>query len=116
MYCVTIGKDNFTSQVSSKYRNIFKCYCDVPYCMCVVLFSAIKVTVFTVKGKISPNVNIGTSSQYGMQVLGMPNNISSMQPNYPTMPNSMMPTSSQGHGQGFYGGPNMPFGENKVTD
>ena len=52
MYCVTIGKDNFTSQVSSKYRNIFKCYCDVPYCMCVVLFSAIKVTVFTVKGKI----------------------------------------------------------------
>lgn len=57
-----------------------------------------------------PNVNIGTSSQYGMQVLGMPNNISSMQPNYPTMPNSMMPTSSQGHGQGFYGGPNMPFG------
>lgn len=57
-----------------------------------------------------PNVNMGTSSQYGMQVLGMPNNISSMQPNYPTMPNSMMPTSSQGHGQGFYGGPNMPFG------
>lgn len=57
-----------------------------------------------------PNVNIGTSSQYGMQVLGMQNNISSMQPNYPTMPNSMMPTSSQGHGQGFYGGPNMPFG------
>jgi hypothetical protein len=57
-----------------------------------------------------PNVNIGTSSQYGMQVLGMPSNISSMQPNYPTMPNSMMPTSSQGHGQGFYGGPNMPFG------
>jgi hypothetical protein len=49
-----------------------------------------------------------------MQVLGMPNNISSMQPNYPTMPNSMMPTSSQGHGQGFYGGPQQISNISKI--